>query len=243
MKLKLILILALVFLGTIACTEDEKLINISEDLTLFDQVIQEEKSYLNEFSDNLNGLNFIEGIKITASSSNQIKFSLSVSSKVLLNRKEVDLSEREYTIRRVKGQYLIKDNKLDLPVKIDVFNEVKVKINNNDFSTFDDLNGEEIYDDLERNFPLYAFLLHEFTTEGLVRRVSSERRGMAAAGWCREAVGVGFHWNRSDADYFCKEDYDEILSDHPEWMSTGISTSCVTDAHYCVCTAYFYVEC
>ena len=236
--MKKVLISALiVLLGMTSCDEFSES-NPTPQLkgTLFQKLNELETESINEFSPEFNSLGVVSQIKIESVDADGIFFRVYSNSKTYFNGTQVDLSTKEFQVSYIQGNYRIKDSDLDFDLVFNsdfALNSV-VKNNLSNMAEIEDL------------FPLYSFMINEFfnpnAREDLVESSIATFKNNTAE-LCRRAVGVGFHWNKSDADYFCEADKEKILSEHPGWTTTGVSTSCVTDEHFCACTAYFYEEC
>lgn len=226
----------------LSCSEDFEVNNELLNNLFNDVTVNGERTFT-KFSEKLNQLEIFESIEVEEVVLNQFTFKINTLTEVYLNGVYVDLASKTYTIKRSNEMYLITDNSLDGFLGIvnsEVFYETKGGLSERLAIS----RNENIEVELERNFPIYSLLLREFTQENTQKGTSSNLNSLrTSVDWCRTAVGIGFHWNKSDADFFCEEDYNSILEEHPDWMSTGISTSCVTDEHFCFCNAYFYEEC
>lgn len=201
---------------------------------LFNEILKNNsKITLFEFSSFLNNIGFKEiNITETNQSNRSLKFQVNTN-KIFVNNSEILLNNLEFTIIENKNSFLISDNE-NFSVKYFVDSKKFFLTDGNQTISFEDLTDHDIENSENiKKYPIYIGVLENFV-RNVVRSENEDIFGKY------EGTGIGFHRSRANAEYFCERDYQQILTEHSSWCSSGISISCVWDNHLCMCTAEFY---
>ena len=235
-------LLFLAFFSIFSACSNEIVRDSPETLNLFESVIAKRTQTINTFSKDFSQLNFVDRINIQSHSNDELEFTLN-SKRLFLNGKVVGLNSITFNLtKNGDNEYKISSDYIDFSMTKILDNDYKILLSNGEELV---INGSAIMvgDDIERFVPVYAFLLKEFTDRNISHIYSTEGNYLTKSDKCAAATGVGFHLGKADAKEECESDFNQILADNPTWSSPGVSYSCFTDEHICVCTANFFKPC
>lgn len=201
----------------------------------FEKIIFDGLINVTEFSNAVH-LVGIESFSNITSGSDSVKFQVQ-SRPVFVNGEMVDFNDSYFIVKLENDNYIISNDEIDLTVSYDVIANsfyIQTPMTNKSYDILTDIDIDSDFNLLY--YPVYVAILEDLVIENsLINRTPAPTFSPRYQG-----TGIGFHKDRSSADYFCNRDKNKILSNNPTWCTPGVTVSCLWDNHLCVCTAEYY---
>ena len=221
---------------------EDAVVEKTEEKYLYQVIFEDQKKQskndpfvvMNRLSTHLVGAG-ISQISIATVDINTAQVNVQRNSEIFMNGMSTDFDDRDYAVTFKQNLLIVQPKGKDFFIQKNLAtNQYSLYYNKKYYDIKDVMQSSVIANKDEIGLLMAAMLLNEFG--------DVPTKAMIYTAPKRAGTGIGFHWNKSDAKYFCERDYNKILAENPNWYGTGVSYSCIWEETLCVCTANFYYK-